>query len=165
MSKDRKFDREASEILGEEKKFKQRKRKFKARCTHVTPKGKTRLESTKEEHVRKCNRCGTKVDFSEFVEDRENAMVLLNDSIDRVKNACNIIKHRAAIDGDDKRSQSFVDFSANLLLDLDAVPEILESLTEGEKSKKNKKKEKRREIKVGLDALAFGKKKKSKGGW
>ena len=158
MSKKNKYDDDAEEILVEEKKFRQKKRKFKASCPHVKKSGKLPVEG--KEHIHECSRCRTQIDLSEFVDDPQKSIRSLRSAVAEVKNGLEIIKFRSAMDGDNKRSQEIVEFAAKMIYDLDTVPDVIEAFLEDSKSKKEKKKEKAREIKVGLDSLAFGKKKK-----
>ena len=173
MSKDKdkkkkKQDGEWEELLDEEKKYKSRKRKFKANCSHVKDNSKSRLEATKIEHVIQCSRCHTTVDLRKFANDPDAGVEDLEAAIDTVKNSLEIIKYRSAMDGDNKRSKNLKEFAARLILDLDVVPEVIESLLSHGKKKDKEKEKKKKEIKFGLDSLAFdrnhhGKKKKNKG--
>ena len=162
-------DEEGVSLLLEEKKFKQRKRKFRATCPHCTKKGKSLLKSTGTEDLHVCDRkgCGVKVDYRPYTfSDPEIGIKKLEDSVAVVKNALEICKHRAALDGDNKSSQNVQARAAALILEIDSVPDLLMALMEDPKGKKkNKKKKNRHTIEHGLGALKLGKKKDKKGGW
>lgn len=167
MSKEKKkYDAESDEILQDEKKFLKKKRRFKANCPHAKNSGKSRLRAVEgQEHVHECTRCRTRLDLRKFVKEADHGIGDLKANVAEVKNALEVIKYRAAIDENSKRSEGIVAFAAKMLMDIDTIPEIFEAILEETKSKKDKKKEKQREIKVGLDSLAFGKKKSKKSGW
>lgn len=162
------FDEEGTSLLMEEKKFKQRKRKFRASCPHCTKKGKSLLKSTGTDDLHVCDRkgCGTKIDYRPYTTgDPKDGIEKLEKAVAIVKNALEICKHRAALDGENKTSQNVLARSAALILELDSVPDILEALMEDPKGKKKDKKRKRHTIEHGFSALQFKKKKDKKGGW
>lgn len=157
------LDDEAADLFDEEKRFKQKQRKFRANCVH-SRKGKPRLDPDGGEDKFKCQRCHKRIDFGPFVtEDERENQTQLRASVHFVSTALDIIKIRAAADEGDERSKKIIDYCADLQLKLENVPDVMASFNE--KSEKQRKKEKHRDIKVGLDALAFSKKKKNKGGW
>lgn len=160
-------DEEGNSLVNEERKFKLRKRKFRATCPHCSKKGKTLLSRTGTENVFQCSRkgCGTTVDLRKYVRVDSSGIEELKGHADELRNALEICKHRAALDGDNKESQVIVSRCAALIMDLSAVPDLMESLLETTKSKNKKKEHHRQTIEMGLGSLAFNKKKKERGGW
>jgi hypothetical protein len=65
--------------------------------------------------------------------------------------------------GDNKNSRRILERCSAMILDLDSVPDLMEAMLENGESKKDKKRKKKQEIKLGLESLAFKKKKKNKG--
>lgn len=168
MGKDRDFiDEEGSSLLNEERKFKLRKRKFRANCPHCSKKGKSLLASNGTEDVHVCQRkgCGVVIDYRPYTRADNTGIDTLKTQVAGVRNALEICKHRAANDGENKGSQEIIARCANLIMELEAVPDLMEALMDTHKDKKNKKEHKRHTIDMGLGSLAFGKKSKSKGGW
>ena len=156
-------DEEGLALLAEEKKFKIRKRKYKAACPHVSKKGKSLLRGAGE-HVHECARCKTKIDLRPYLKDEEDhGVATLKEHVRHVRNALEICKYRAAIDGDNKNSRRILERCSAMILDLDSVPDLMEAMLENGESKKDKKRKKKQEIKLGLESLAFEKKKKNKG--
>lgn len=163
MSKDKKnkqdgLDEEMTDLLHEEKKLKLKKRKAMAECRHIKKSGKTRLQPTGTPHVYKCSRCGATVDFRPYVNDTEGGLEDLSNGVDVVKNACEIIKQRAAMDVDSKKSRDISDFAAQMCFQLPNILEFLKAFLTHGKDKEEKKKARKKEIKVGLDSLAFDRK-------
>lgn len=168
-------DDEGESLLIEEKKFKKRKRAFRAQCPHCSHKGKgkTLLKQTEVANVFRCSRkgCGTKVDFRPYAVDdpneREKAYEKLRNAADVVKNALEIVKHRAAFDGRDKRSAEILAFAAKTIQAIDTVPDLLASLQTGEGKKKNKqrKEQQRHLIEHGTGSIFGGGKKKHHSKW
>lgn len=158
------MDDEASELFDEEKRFKQKKRKFRANCSH-SKKGKPFLDPVDGKMKFKCKRCGRHIDYEPFASNEDDKLDLteLRDAVNFVSNAIDIIKIRAAADEGDERSEKIIDYCADTQLKVENVPDVMASFKSN--GKKNEKKEKHHNIKVGLDALAFSKKKKNKGGW
>jgi len=165
MSKDKNkkkkdgLDDEMLDLLQEEKKVKLKKRKMRADCKHIKKSGKTRLQPTGRPHVYKCSRCGTEVDLSMFSQEKpEEGLDNLGEAIETVKNACEILKQRAGLDMDSKKSRAISDFAAQMCFQLPNIEEFMRAFLTHGKDKKDKEKARKREIKIGLDSLAFDRK-------
>ena len=169
----KRLDQEALDIQSETKKLSARKIRFRANCTHVKDNGKPRIQpSRKNEYVFTCNRCNSEIDLRSYTQNRQAGLDNLNDAVDEVCNALEIIKYRAALDetngGSGKKSKQLIEYSANLLIELPKVPEIIEALLDQGKNKEEKKEKRRRELRLGLSGLSFGgggDGKKKKKGW
>ena len=165
MSKDKEkkkkdeFDDEMLDLLQKEKKLTLKKHEMRSNCKHIKKSGKTRLRPTGKPHIYKCSRCGVEVDFSMFSQEKpEEGLEDLGEAIDTVKNACEILKQRAGLDMDSKKSRAISDFAAQMCFQLPNIEEFMRAFVTHGKDKKDKEKARKKEIKIGLDSLAFDRK-------
>ena len=149
------------EIEKEAKNAKRKKRIFRAKCTHMRTKKSKGLKKTGTAGVLQCDCCKTKVDLRPYFS--EGAGIdELEQAVKVVKNALEIVKLRAARD-EDKKSDQVAEKAAAMIIELDAVPELMKSLTEKKKDKDKKKEKKARLVEFGASGLSFGGKQKK--GW
>ena len=184
MSKEKKEDREFEELQRESKQLSQKRIKFKANCVHVHKNGRPSLvplaawrkNANKSEEEKKrmegmhiCERCETIIDVRKFLVNPQAGLQEFKDAIAVVLNGANVIKHRAAMDVDNKRSDSIISFASEIELKLPYLTEMLEAIMKNAGGgKKKEKRERHRQLRLGLASMEFtggGEKKKKKNKW